>query len=94
MPQALFYDGIYFRTDDPTPQESIISPLLWNIALDGIPEELVIKEWKDGRLFVAYTGDGTMIRYADDFVVLTRTKRDAELMYDELEPILAHRGLE
>lgn len=91
---GIFHDGIYFRTDDGTPQGSVISPLLCNIALNGIPEELGIKEWKNGRLFEAYTRARTMIRYADDFVILTRTKRDAESLYGELEPILARRGLE
>lgn len=91
---GIFFEQVYFRTDEGTPQGSVISPLLCNIALDGIPGELGIKEWKDGRLFEVYTRGRTMIRYADDFVILTRTKRDAESLYNELEPILARRGLE
>jgi len=53
-----------------------------------------MKEYKDGRLFEAYTRGRTMIRYADDFVILTKTRRDDELLYGELEPILARRVLE
>lgn len=96
LKESIFYDGIYFRTDEGTPQGSIISPLFCNIALNERPrpEELGIKESKDGRLFEAYTRGRTMIRYADDFVILTRTKRDAKLLYNELDPILARRGLE
>lgn len=34
-----------------------------------------------------------MIRYADDFVVLCKTKEDAKQVYSLLEPYLSERGL-
>ena len=94
LSSGIFYELVYYDTPEGTPQGSIISPLLCNIALPGLPEEIGIKEWKDGRLFEAYTRGRSLIRYADDFVVLTKTKEQAESLFSELGPPLAKRGLE
>lgn len=48
-----------------TPQGGVISPLLANIYLHDLDKTLADAKYK-------------MIRYADDFVVLTKTKEDAE----------------
>lgn len=55
-----------FPTSEGTPQGGVISPLLANIALHGLEEE-VMKAVKKG--ITAQKGL-TLIRYADDFVVL------------------------
>ena len=34
-----------------------------------------------------------MVRYADDFVVICKTKEDAENIYSLLEPYLSEKGL-
>lgn len=48
-----------------TPQGGVISPLLANIYLHDLDKTLADAKYK-------------MIRYADDFVILTKTKEDAE----------------
>ncbi len=66
--------GEWFPTNEGTPQGGVISPLLANIALHGLEEYM--KQW-------AETWKGTkwnnvhsisLIRYADDFVVLHKDK--------------------
>lgn len=76
-----------------TPQGGVISPLLANIALHGMEKELGIKH-------VSTTGHAygtnkyTIIRYADDFIVLCRTEEECKQAQAILEPWLAQRGLE
>ena len=56
-------DGILHKTTKGTPQGGVISPLLANLVGDGIDKGLE----KVGYKFV---------RYADDFVVVTKTKEE------------------
>jgi RNA-directed DNA polymerase len=51
-----------------TPQGSIISPLLSNIALHGLTEELGVSIKVKGDR--TYFGDTVVFRYADDFLIL------------------------
>jgi RNA-directed DNA polymerase len=82
----------FHRTEDGTPQGGIISPVLANLALDGLERELrtAFPLTKDGRSGLVH-----LIRYADDFVVTGRSK---ELLEREVRPLverfLAERGLE
>jgi RNA-directed DNA polymerase len=75
-----------------TPQGGVISPLLANIALHGFEKILGIKT-------VSTTGHNygsnkyTIIRYADDFIVLARTKQDCLDAKNILEEGLKERGL-
>lgn len=77
-----------------TPQGGIISPLLANIALHGMEEELGVTYYYDKR-------DGYKLRrncvgivkYSDDFVIVCKTKSEAENMFDKLKPYLDKRGL-
>lgn len=58
--------GVFSATEEGTPQGGVISPLLANIALDGMIREITPhfpKGWRKG-------GQPIIIRYADDFVVL------------------------
>lgn len=74
-----------------TPQGGIISPLLANIALHGMEEALGIQRkpesWK-----ACYPL--RIIRYADDFVVITTTEAEARIAQAKLTHWLAKRGLE
>jgi RNA-directed DNA polymerase len=76
-------------TDAGTPQGGVISPLLANIALHGMEEALGITYNRQGR----NPGDRALVRYADDFVVLCKTKADAEQVITTLKAWLAERGL-
>lgn len=60
-----------------TPQGGVISPLLANIALHGI-ETVITTKWKDA----------TVVRYADDFVVLHFQKEVILKIKEEIESLL------
>ncbi len=85
-----------FRTEAGTPQGGILSPVLANLALDGLERRL--------REHYPTTGKGkgqgekarvNLVRYADDFVITGRSK---ELLETEVQPLvrefLRERGLE
>ena len=58
-------DGKFIHTTKGTPQGGVISPLLANIVLNHLDWTLDESEYK-------------FVRYADDFVVLTRSSEEAE----------------
>ncbi len=94
------HDGVFYNTEAGTPQGGIISPLLANIALHGMEEALGIKyRWnknprsKQGGSWLN-TSRVAIIRYADDFVILTESKEDAELARTTIEEWLSKMGLE
>jgi group II intron reverse transcriptase/maturase len=66
-----------------TPQGGVISPLLANIVLDEL-DETWEREWSHlGRL----------VRYADDFVIVCRTRRQADEALERVRAILQAMGL-
>ena len=73
---------VFNETDKGTPQGGVISPLLANIALDGMDKHLT-----------AQGQPRSVIRYADDFVVLCTTREDAAQALTDLSPWLKERGL-
>jgi group II intron reverse transcriptase/maturase len=75
--------GIYTDVSSGTPQGSPISPLLCNIALHVLDEELTKARRQTGKL----------IRFADDWVVLCPTKERAETARLMAETVLATLGL-
>jgi len=75
-------EGVYRETVTGTPQGGVISPLLSNIYLHAFD-----------RAFTA-RGLGTLVRYADDFVVLCRTEREAKEALRLAGEILGELGLE
>lgn len=83
-------NGIWLDSgEDGTPQGSIISPLLCNIALHGLEEELGVKYLKSG--YVDHKGR-VLFRYADDLVIICHSKEDAEKALEELTAALKVRG--
>lgn len=92
-------DAVFHPSDDGTPQGGIISPLLANIALDGMEKALGItykKVYNKTNKITSYVNKSryVMIRYADDFIVLCKTREDAEEALNLLKPYLTERGLE
>ena len=75
-----------FPTEEGTPQGGPISPTLANMTLNGM--DACLKEH-----FGEHSGV-VLVRYADDFVVATRTEADARGAREVLTPFLAERGLE
>ena len=77
-------DGIVSPTVAGTPQGGVISPLLSNIFLHALD---VLWTRKSAPL-------GTLVRYADDFVVMCRTRKDCEHAEERIRVILGRLGLE
>jgi group II intron reverse transcriptase/maturase len=75
--------GVYSDIESGTPQGSPISPLLCNIALTVLDEELAKAKRQTGKA----------IRYADDWLVLCPTKERAEMARSVAEAALAPLGL-
>lgn len=69
-----------------TPQGGVVSPLLANIALNGIES---IHKYKDigGKVIEP------SIRYADDMVIILRPQDDAQKILDKISQFLAERGM-
>ena len=91
-------NNVFEETDKGTPQGSIVSPLLANIALNGMGKALGVKykATKTANGVVKYENKGkyTLSVYADDFVIMCYTKEDAENVYNLLSSYLKIRGLE
>ena len=86
-------NGSFNDTYSGTPQGGVISPLLANIALHGMEEELGVRYHRDrGNHKLASKSVG-VVKFADDFVVVCKTKEQAMSMYERLEPYLTQRGL-
>jgi RNA-directed DNA polymerase len=80
-------EGTWFQSDAGTPQGGIASPILANMALNGLETAI----WA-----VRKRGQGiNVIRYADDFIVTAKTP---ELLKEVIQPVITRflrdRGLE
>ena len=72
--------------DQGTPQGGVVSPLLANIALNGI-ESLHRYKSTQNRMIEP------SIRYADDMVIILRPQDDAEAILNRISEFLAERGM-
>ena len=63
-----------------SPQGAVISPLLANIYLDPLDKLMAAKGYR-------------MVRYADDFVILCRTREDADAALAEVQAWVTANGL-
>jgi RNA-directed DNA polymerase len=72
--------------DQGTPQGGVVSPLLANIALNGI-ESLHQSTGSGGKI------TEPSIRYADDMVIILKPKDDAEAILNRISEFLAARGM-
>lgn len=71
-------DGVMHRTSEGTPQGGVISPLLANLVGDIIDKELE----KAGYKFV---------RYADDFIVMTKTREQLPAALSFVKEVVEER---
>jgi len=72
-------DGVRNATEIGSPQGGVISPLLANIYL-----HVLDMYWAE-----RYSSLGKLIRYADDFVIICRTRQDAETALQTVKRIMA-----
>ena len=77
-------EGQWRATMAGTPQGGVISPLLSNIYL-----HVLDRVWEDRCAHL-----GTLVRYADDFVVMCATKAAVEEAQQRVSRVLARLGLE
>ena len=82
---GFIYDGILYRNTSGTPQGGLISPLLANMALDGM--ERALKEHFPGKKV-------HLIRFADDFLVTAESQEEAGRCKEVIIDFLKERGLE
>jgi len=92
--KAGFIDkNTFFATEDGTPQGGIISPVLANMALDGLEETLRTRFGRRGSNKSSHKVH--VVRYADDFIVTGASK---EILETEVRPVverfMSTRGLE
>jgi group II intron reverse transcriptase/maturase len=76
--------GTWRATMTGTPQGGVISPLLSNIYL-----HVLDRVWEDRCAHL-----GTLVRYADDFVVMCDTKAAVEEAHQRVSAVLTRLGLE
>lgn len=92
------FENELFPTDDGTPQGGVISPILANMALDGMQEMLVnhfdLSAKGEVSAFVHNKSKVNLVRYADDFIVTAATKEIAEEAKGLIREFLKTRGLE
>ncbi len=71
LSQGVMEDGQMREAESGTPQGGVISPLLANIYLDGLDRQMAEKSY-------------VMVRYADDLVILCRSREQAQAAFEEL----------
>jgi len=86
--------GRVHRTEDGVPQGGAVSPLLLNVALHGMEKAAGVRYYQTGNSAgKAVMGSPVLIRYADDFVALCHTRRQALEVKAGLASWLAPRSL-
>lgn len=96
---------VFQKTERETPQGGIISPLLANIAFDGM--ERLLAEYKTVKTYQCikqatgeeYTNKKKsdkygFIRYADNFIITAEREEDIKAIIPTIEKLLLERGLE
>ena len=87
-----------FPTDEGTPQGGVISPILANMALDGMQKVLSERFHTNrlGKIDLRFKNAHkvNLVRYADDFIVTAATKEIAEEAKEVIRDFLCTRGLE
>jgi RNA-directed DNA polymerase len=80
-------EELHFATEG-TPQGGVISPILSNIFLHH-----VLDKWFGEAVRPHLTGEATLVRFADDFVMTFETHHDARRVLDVLGKRLGRFGL-
>jgi group II intron reverse transcriptase/maturase len=78
LTMGVMKDGEYIPTGKGTPQGGVISPLLANIFLHEFDKVMIERGYK-------------LVRFADDFVVMTKSKRKAKRAYEVVKEIITEK---
>jgi group II intron reverse transcriptase/maturase len=78
LTMGVMKDGEYIPTEKGTPQGGVISPLLANVFLHEFDKVMVERGYK-------------LVRFADDFVVMTKSKRKAKRAYEVVKEIITEK---
>lgn len=81
-------EGRLWHPEDGTPQGGVISPLLSNIYLHE-----VLDTWFEDQVKPVLEAPAFLVRYADDFVIVFKSKRDAERVWNVLPKRFGKYGL-
>lgn len=81
---GIMEDGQYKESEIGSPQGGVISPLLSNIYLN----------YFDTVWDKYYKHLGTLVKYADDFIIISRTKKEINHAYDAVKKIFARLELQ
>ncbi|GMA60412.1 group II intron reverse transcriptase/maturase [Alicyclobacillus fastidiosus] len=86
---GLVYEGEFEETELGTPQGGIVSPLLGNVYLNELDEFIANKyEYLSPRERRKAQIPCYIVRYADDAVILCRSKEHAEILKEEVAQFL------
>jgi RNA-directed DNA polymerase len=87
-----------FPTDDGTPQGGVISPILANMALDGMQKVLADRFHTNrlGKVDLRFKNANkvNLVRYCDDFIITAATEEIALETKELIREFLKTRGLE
>ncbi len=81
-------EGVYFETDQGTPQGGVLSPVLANVYL-----HYALDLWFETEVLPQLTGFARLVRYADDFVACFEKVVVARGFGDALRPRMGKFGL-
>ena len=96
LKSGVMENGKLFPTHEGAPQGGVLSPLLANIALNGLEEYITSKfsKYKQVGNIKEAAWKPTVIRYADDLVILHRDLGELKRAYSLASGWLKHMGLE
>jgi len=74
LKSGIMEEGIYFETEQGTPQGGVLSPILANVFL-----HYVLDSWFETEVIPQLNGFAQLVRYADDFVVCFENEKEARI---------------
>lgn len=74
LKSGIMEEGVYFETDQGTPQGGVLSPILANVYL-----HYALDKWFENKVLPQLTGFARLVRYADDFVVCFEKEAEARV---------------
>ena len=72
LKSGIMEEGVYFETDQGTPQGGVLSPVLANVYL-----HYVLDSWFMTEVIPQLNGYAQLIRYADDFIICFENEKEA-----------------